>query len=159
RDLHVDVLAARQAHAARAALGGLGERDGQRHRDVAARRRADIVEADMRLESGAAAACGPAEHALENFLETTEAHTAAGGAPEAAARKHRLEILGTEAAARLRPEALEAVEAGLALRVDLAAVERLALGFVAENLIGGVELAEALRGLRVALVGVRMQLL
>src|SRR5262249_30269056 len=64
-------------------------------------------------------------------------------------------------AARPRPtaEALETLEARLALGVDLAAVERLAFVLLAQDLVGGVELGEARGGLGVVLVGVRMQLL
>ena len=56
-------------------------------------------------------------------------------------------------------EAFEAAEARLALGIDLAAIERLALVVVAEDLIGGVELGEPHRRLGVVLVGVGMQLL
>src|SRR5215470_11019586 len=55
--------------------------------------------------------------------------------------------------------ALEAVEARLSLRVDLAAVERLALRLVAEDLVGRVEFGELHRRLGIVLVGVGMQLL
>ncbi len=55
--------------------------------------------------------------------------------------------------------ALEAGEARLALGVDLAGVERLALLLVAENFVGAVQLGEASRGFRIVLVGVWMQLL
>ena len=58
-----------------------------------------------------------------------------------------------------RPDALEALEARLALGIDLAAVERLALVVVAEDFIGGVQLGELRRRLLVLLVGVGMQLL
>ena len=56
-------------------------------------------------------------------------------------------------------EAFKALEARLALRVDLAAVERLALVVVADDLVGAVELGELGRRLRVLLVGIRVQLL
>ena len=53
---------------------------------------------------------------------------------------------GPEAAARRRPpppaKSLEAVEARLALGVDLAAVESFALVFVADDLVRGVELGK-----------------
>ena len=64
-----------------------------------------------------------------------------------------------ETAARLRAETLEALEARLALGIDLAAVERLALVGIADDLVGGVELRKARCRLRVVLVGVRMQFL
>ncbi len=63
------------------------------------------------------------------------------------------------AAARLRAVAFEALKARLALGVDLAVVESLALLVVAGDLIGGVQLGEARGGLRIVLVGVGMQLL
>ena len=61
--------------------------------------------------------------------------------------------------ARPAAEAFEALEARLALGVDLAAVERLALVVVADDLVGAVELGELVGRLRVLLVGVRVQLL
>ena len=63
---------------------------------------------------------------------------------------------------RRRPagaEPFEALEARLALGVDLAAVECLALVVVADDLVGGVQLGEARGRLGVVLVGVGMQLL
>src|SRR5262249_62427481 len=107
---------------------------------------------------GRAAAGGAAEHALEDVLEAAEPGAAAAGAAEAAG-KDRLEILRPKTAAGLAAESLEAVEARLAVGTDLAAVERLALAVVAQDLVGAVELAEALRRLRIAFVGVRVQLL
>ena len=65
----------------------------------------------------------------------------------------------TETTARLRAETLEALEARLALGVDLAAVECLALVGIADDLVGGVELGKTRGRLRVVLVGVRMQFL
>ena len=63
------------------------------------------------------------------------------------------------AAARRRAEAFVALEARLALGVDLTVVERLALLVVAGDLIGGIELGEARGRLGIVLVGVGMQLL
>src|SRR3712207_237741 len=51
-------------------------------------------------------------------------------------------------------ESLEALEARLALAVDLAAVELGALGRVAQNLVGGVDLGELVLRLGVVLVAV-----
>ena len=62
-------------------------------------------------------------------------------------------------AARLRTEAFETLEARLALRIDLAAVERLALVVVADDLVGGIELGKARCRLRIVLVGVGVQFL
>ncbi len=61
-----------------------------------------------------------------------------------------------ETAALLGAETFEALEARLALGIDLAAVERLALVGIADDLVGGVQLRKARRRLRVVLVGVRM---
>src|SRR5216684_1885819 len=55
------------------------------------------------------------------------------------------------------PRRFETVESRLALGIDLAAVECLALLLVAEQLVSGIELGELRRG-RVLLVGVGMQL-
>src|ERR1700730_2089206 len=59
----------------------------------------------------------------------------------------------------LGAEAFEAAKLRLALGVDLATVERFALIFLAENLIGRVDLGKALGRLGVVLVGVGVQLL
>ncbi len=162
RNLDVHLLAVRQMHAARAAFRGLGERDGHRHRDVAtAGRRAEIIRFELRIEARAPARAA-AEHALEDILEAAESARAAAPPPEtSAARKDRFEIfrLAEAAGARLLAEALEALKTRLALGVDLTAIERLALRIVAQDFIGGIELAEALRRLRIVLVGVRMQFL
>ena len=64
-------------------------------------------------------------------------------------------------ARRRRPvaaEAFEAMESRLALGVDLAAVEGLALLVVADDFVGGVELGELRGRLVVLFVGVGMQL-
>src|SRR5260370_10431204 len=63
----------------------------------------------------------------------------------------------TGAAARVA--AGKALEARLALGVDFAAVELLALGLVADDLVGRVELGKTLRGLRIVLVAVGVMLL
>jgi len=59
-------------------------------------------------------------------------------------------------AARL---AAEALETGLALTIDLAAVERLALLVVADDFVSRVQFGKTRRRLGVVLVGVGMQLL
>ena len=64
-----------------------------------------------------------------------------------------------ETTARLRAETFEALETRLAFRVDLAAVECLALVGIADDLVGGVELGKTRGRLRIMLVGVRMQFL
>src|SRR5512147_1588164 len=62
-----------------------------------------------------------------------------------------------ETTARLRAETLEALEARLALGIDLAPVERLALVGIANDLVGGVEFGKTRGRFRIVLVGVRMQ--
>ena len=62
-------------------------------------------------------------------------------------------------ARRPAAEAFEALEARLALGVDLAAVEGLALVLVADDFVGGVQLGEPASAAFVVLVGVGMQLL
>src|SRR5262249_9413804 len=61
------------------------------------------------------------------------------------------------ATARLRSEAFKALEARLALRVDLAAVEGLAFVAITHDLVSGVKLGESRRRLRIRLVGVGVQ--
>jgi hypothetical protein len=62
-----------------------------------------------------------------------------------------------ETTARSRSKTLEALEARLAFGVDLAAVERLALVGIADNLVGGVEFGKTRSRLGVVLVGIWMQ--
>src|SRR5207245_1535311 len=76
--------------------------------------------------------------------------------PEAESLEH---AFAAEAAAGAGTEAFESLEARLALGVDLAAVERLALLGLTKDLVGGVELGEPAGCLGIVLVGVRMQLL
>ena len=91
-----------------------------------------------------------------------------------AARAATLEAVGAEAevfemgaagalpetaAAGLRAVAFVALKARLALGVDLAAVEGLALGVVADDLVGGGDLGKARGRLRIVLVGVGVQFL
>ena len=160
-NLDVDILAVRQMQALRRSIGRIR----QRHRHFGLHVGADAE--ILRLESRPGAAAGAAsESFLEDVLETAEA-AAAAAAPGGAGEALRAEIevfeirVGTEpgAAARLgpRPTAAEALEARLALGVDLAAIERLALVFVAEQLIRGIQLGKARRRLWIVLVGVGMQ--
>src|SRR5207302_10543124 len=81
RNLDVHLLAVRQVHAPRAAFRGFDERDGHRHRDVAAAgRRAEIIRLELRIEAGAPAG-GSAEHALEYVLEAAKSARAGAAAP------------------------------------------------------------------------------
>src|SRR5690606_25597323 len=65
-------------------------------------------------------------------------------------------VLATPGAGACPREPVEAMEARLALRVDLAAVELGALLLVAENFIGGIDLGKLLLGLGIILVLVGM---
>src|SRR6476619_2301217 len=62
-------------------------------------------------------------------------------------------------ATRLRAVTFEALEARLAFGIDLAAIKRLALVAVANDLVSGVELGEPARCLGIVLVGVGVQFL
>src|SRR4029078_12500363 len=68
-------------------------------------------------------------------------------------------LAAAEAAGGMPTETFEALEFRLALGVDLARVELLALGRVADDLVRRVQFGETLRQLRIVLVGVGMQLL
>ena len=122
------------------------------------------------LELGAGAGAGPsaAKHVLEDVVDAAEAAGAGAGASAAAAEAFRppgegLEVsfaAGSAAGARAGAgTGAETLEARLALGVDLAVVERLALIRIAEDLVGRVDLGELPRRLGVVLVGVGMQLL
>ena len=162
RDLDVHILAVRQVQALRRAIGGIR----QRHRHFGLRVGADAK--ILRLEIGlGAAAAAASESLLENVLEAAEA-TAATAAPAGTGETLRAEIevfevrVGTEPGAPARSwpaseAAVEALEARLALGVDLAAIEGFALVLVGEQFIGGIQLGKARRRLWIVLVGVRMQ--
>src|SRR5207342_1454712 len=87
RDLHLDILAGRKMHPARAALGRLRQRDGDRDFDIAADRRLREVRLEMlRAESAAPAARGAAEteHVLEHVLEAGRSRAACSRAARGA---------------------------------------------------------------------------
>src|ERR1700730_9371197 len=112
----------------------------------------------------AAPAPEAAEHVAEDILEIAQATGASAGMPDAVRpERELLEVdIGagvTGAAALPAAEALEAAKPRLALGVDLAAVEGLALVVLAEDLVGRIQLGKPLRRLGVVLVGVGMQLL
>ena len=107
-----------------------------------------------------------AEGFPENVFEPASAGAAAtargtGKAfrTEAESLEFRLGREAARAASAAAPKSLVAVETRLTLGVDLAAVEGFALIFLAENFVRGIELGKARGGLRVVLVGVRVQLL
>ena len=159
RNLDVELAAGRQADA----LVAAPDRFLQRHRHGDGQIEVDADPAAVEFKRagspGAAASAasaatrGVAEHAVEDVLEAAAAHAAAGATTktvlEAAART------GTAAGATAR----EPLEARLALGIDLAAVELLALVLVADDLVGRVDLRKAGRGLRVVLVVIRVMFL
>jgi hypothetical protein len=131
------------------------------------RRRRDLLlklEAAASSSSRAARAGHSGERLLEDVLEAAEAATAAGASartlettgPEAEGLEHAFPAAGARPAAA---EAFETLEARLAVGVDLATVERLALVGVADDLVGGVELGKARGRLGVVLVGVGVMFL
>src|SRR5579864_4686144 len=155
RNLDVDVLAVGQVQPLGRAVG----RVHQRHRHFGLHVGADAE--ILRLEIGAATAGGAAEGFAQNILEAAEPAAApapaagfsAAPAPGGAGEPFRTEAesleigVAAEAGARVGAAAaaktLEAVEARLALGIDLAAIERLALVLVFEEFVGGVELGKA----------------
>jgi hypothetical protein len=151
----IELLAGRQAYPLFCALDGVLERNGQRGIDVEVDPDAAGVEFELIAAAARTAAGRAAEHAVEDVLEAAAAGPASGAAA-------RVEGVGLEAArsgAAARVAAAKALEARLALGIDLAAVELLALVLVAEDLVRRVELGKALGGLRIALVAVGVMLL
>ncbi len=128
-------------------------------------RRAEILRFELRAVS-APTARAAAKHPAQKVLE---ARTATGASapstrpPKSIGTKtETFEMRATgamRATARSRTEPFETLEARLAFRVDLAAVKRLALVAVADDLVGGIQLGKARRCLWVVLVGVGVQLL
>src|SRR2546425_1268584 len=69
RDSYLDLLAGRQLHALLGALGGFGERDGERGDDVAAAgRKILLLEMNTRARTSAAGPAQSAQDVLENVL-------------------------------------------------------------------------------------------
>src|SRR4029453_18668956 len=156
RDLHVHLLAGRKLDAFLRAFCRLRQGDGQRGGDVLGRA-AEIPLLELEAAARASAARGAAERFLEDVLETAEAAKSAAGAAAPALKagappSESLEnAVLAEARARTAPgaEAFEALEARLALGIDLAAIERLALALLAQDLVGRVQLGKARRRLGV----------
>src|SRR6185437_6458506 len=150
-DLDVERLTGRQPDALLASPDSLLQR--HRHGDVDVQVEPDA--AGLELErarppgSAARAAAGIGEHAVEDVLEPAATHAARSAT---GAERIALETTGTTGAAATG----KAGETRLALGVDLAAVELLALVLVAEDFIGGVDFGEALGRLRIVLVAVRV---
>src|SRR5665213_503505 len=154
RNLDVEFLAGRQSNALFSTVDRLLQR--HRHGDVEVEieRDAARVEFEMRAAARPRAASGAAEHAVEDVFETP----AAARAGAASAEGPRLET--TARAARTRVAAArKALKPWLAVGIDLAAIELLALVLVADDLVGRVQLGKPLRSLRIVLVAVRVVLL
>ena len=164
----VDVFAVRQVQALRRPIGGIR----QRHRHFGLHVGADAEIFRLEVRSGTAARAA-AESVLQDVLEAAKSAAATGSgaaAPGGAGETLRTEVevfeigIGSETGAGARPwpaateaAAGKALEARLALGVDLAAIERLALVFVGKQLIGGIQLGKTRRRFRIVLVGVGMQ--
>src|ERR1700676_148035 len=163
RNLDVHVLAVRQVQP----LGGSVGRIRQRNRHFGLHVGADTE--ILRLEVRAATAGAAAKSFPQNILEATEPSAATGfgaasAAPSGAGEPFRTEAetfeigVAAETGTWVGAAAAKTMEAGLALGIDLAAIERLALVLVLEDLVGGIQLGKARRRLRIVLVGVGMQL-
>src|ERR1700688_2299079 len=143
RNLYLDVLAGRKVHAGLGAFGGFGEADRQRRMQIlAGAGRGEFLPLGLRSKSARTAAPRAAEPVAQDILEAGA--TAAPRARETViAEAETLEMTPVRPrAARLRAEAFEAAEARLALAIDFAVVERLALLIVADDLVGSIELGE-----------------
>ena len=162
-NLDVHVLAVRQVQP----LGGPIGRVRQRNRHFGLHVGADTK--ILRLEIGAGTAGAAAEGFPQNILEAAKSAAATGSgaaapAPRAAGETFRAEAktfeirIAAEAGTWVGAAAAKTLETGLALGIDLAAIERLALVLVLEDLMRGVQLGKARRRLRIVLVGVGMQL-
>src|SRR6185437_4601964 len=138
-NLHFDVLTGRQMHAGFDPLGGFRQANGQFGVKVlAGAGRAEF----LRLELGSEATRRATEHATQDVLEA--ATTAGCALKPVMVKVEAFEMTGIgPGAAPLRAKTFEAVEARLALGVDLAVIERFALLIVAGDLISGIELGKA----------------
>src|SRR5262249_37791461 len=131
----------------------------QRHRDrgldVASARRWPLL-ARPELRAGRAGGIAATPEAAQNLAQEIVAGKTFGAAAPAAGRPAEVPRAAAGAAEGARIEAFDALEARLAVRADLAAVELAALVLVADDLVGGVGLVELLVGLGVrgVLVGV-----
>src|SRR6476620_1171081 len=154
-NLDVELLAGRQADALVRALDRLLQR--HRHGNVEIEIEPDAAGIEFKLAAaGARATRRTAEHAVQDFFKVAAAHAA--GPRAAGADGIGLEAARTTGAAA-RVAAGKALEARLAFGVDFAAVKLLALVLVANDLVCGIDLGKARRGLRVVLVAVGVVLL
>ena len=170
RNLDVDVLAGRQPQALGDALGRFRQRDRQGGVHVGADAEIFLLEMSIRRRARPRPAAPKASLRMSSKppkLPLAAAARAATAAPRRPGEALRAEIeafeihVGAEAGARARPAATaaKALEARLAFGIDLAAIERLALVLVVEELMRGIQLGKARRRLGIVLVGVGMQLL
>src|ERR1019366_6850219 len=123
RNFHLDVLAGRKMHAGLGALGGFRQADGHLGMQIlAAAGGAEIFRLELRPEAARTAARRAAEHVAQHALEAAAATPPAGRALEAVVAEGKAFELARARppAARLRAEAFVALEARLALGVDLA---------------------------------------
>ena len=150
-------------HARLGALGGIGQAD--RHLGMhilTGGGTGEILLLKRRAETARTAARA-AKHVAQNVFEAAGTTAAAPALKAVRSETEALEMRAARsearAAARLRAVAFVTLEARLALGVDFAVVERLALLVVAGDLVGGIQLGEARGRLGIVLVGVGMQLL
>ena len=165
-NLDLDVFARRQPQSLRGALRRL--REGNSECDGHVRPR--WILGLKRRTAGAAAPTTPTKRFAENIFEATETCTrTAAPTPRRAGKAFGSKTEGLElgvrteasprAGARPGTKAFEAAESRLALGIDLAPIKRLALGFIAKDFVGRVQLGKTRGRFRIVFVGVGMQLL
>src|SRR5664279_3202914 len=154
----IEFLAGRQPDTLFRAL----DRFFQRHRHGNAE--IEIERDPARIELEGIARAGPrtahaaaAEHAVEDVLEAATAKAARTGAAGAEGAGFKSAAGGGPARPRIATG--KTLEARLALGVDFAAIELLALVLVADDLVGRVQLGKARLGFRIVLVGIGVMLL
>src|SRR5712672_632700 len=156
-NLDIEFLAGRQPDAFLHALHRFFQR--HRHRDAQIEIERDPAGVELEGSAASAGPCaarrGAAEHAVEDVLETAAA--AAGKAARAGAAG--TECVGLKTAPSARVAAGKTLEARLAIGVDFAAVELLALVLVADDLVGRIDLGEPRRSFRIVLVVVGVMFL
>src|SRR6185436_17566291 len=159
RNPDVELLAVRQADALFTALDRLFQR--HRHRDIQIEIEADPAGVEFKgpATTRTSAPGSTTEHAVEDILKACSARAGTAAGAEAvgleAARP-------TGAAARVaagKAATRKTLESRLALGVDLAAIELLALVLVADDLVGGIDLGKACSRLRIVLGVVGVMLL
>ena len=127
---------------------------------------AEILRLEVRSGAGAAASAAP-ESFLQDILEAAKSPASGTAAPAGPGETLRTEVetfeigirpeTGAGTRARSWAAAAKTLEARLALGIDLAAIERLALVLVGKNLVRGIQLGEASCRLGVVFIGVGVQ--